>query len=140
MTINKFLFITAAAIGLVACEPNKNTTKNTNENGPYQCIAANITVGGKPMPVLIEWNAQTGVARFLDSAIFTSKSNGAQRTVVGWVPLGELNQVIQEVLKREQQQQQQHQKVVNAVTMPSGAAAPTPGAPAVETHAVKSNK
>ncbi len=122
----------------MACQPKHAKTPTTADNGTYQCIAATISVAGKPMTVLVEWNTQTGVARLLDSAVFTSKTNGTQTSLIGWVPLGELNQVIQEVLLREQQQQQK------------AAAAPTPASvdPAttvvpsssVETHAVKSKK
>ncbi|MBX9742329.1 MAG: hypothetical protein K2W99_02140 [Chthoniobacterales bacterium] len=136
MMINKFLFVIGTVTALVACQPNK--PKATSENGTYQCINANITIAGKPTTVLIEWNSQTGTARLLDSAIFTSKTTGAQNVILGWVPLGELNQVIQEVLQRDQQQQK--------MTAPAPALLPSTPAPAltpslsVETHVVKPSK
>ncbi len=138
MNINKFLFVSVASIALIACQPKHPKAPTSADNGTYQCIAATITVAGKPMAALVEWNTQTGVARLLDSAVFTSKTAGTQSSLIGWVPLGELNQVIQEVLLREQQQQQ---KAASSVTPSlSDSAAMPVSTSSVETHAVKSKK
>lgn len=133
--INKFLFATTTAAVLIGCQPTRH--KTTSDNGMYQCINASITIGGKPTTVLVEWNTQTGVARFLDSAIFTSKTTGAQNAVLGWVPLGELNQVIQEVLHREQQQPT---TLAPTTTLPSSSSNVAPTPTSVETQVVKPKK
>lgn len=136
MVINKFLFVAMMLAVLTACQPN--THKPTSENGTYQCLNATITIAGKPTTVLIEWNTQTGVARLLDSAILTSKTTGAQNIALGWVPLGELRQVIQEVLQRDQQQQMSFPSVSPAPTNNTVSSAPANSS--VETHLVKPKK
>jgi len=115
MTFNKILFLIAVT-GLVACQPK--AVRQITNSGDFQCIAATITLGGKPVTSVVQWNTKTGMTRLLDSAVFTSKATGSQNTLVGWVPLGDLNVAVQELLNREQQVQQQR-RVAPPVAAPT---------------------
>lgn len=103
MKINK-LFLLVSAAALVACQPKK-----TNNDDSFQCIGATLTIGGKQVPSVIEWNTKTGAARVIDSTTLVSRS-GAQNTVIGWVPLTDLQNVVQEIIARNQAAQQQQQQ------------------------------
>jgi hypothetical protein len=107
--------VALALFGLSACQPRDS--KNSSANGPFQCIAATITIAGKPTTTVVEWNAVTGAARLLDSMVVTSKATGAQNIVVGWISLGDLQSTINEIVNRNQAQQPAPQK-----TLPAGAA------------------
>lgn len=134
MNINKFLFV-LALLFLASCQP-KNPN-STNSNGIYQCMTANIQLAGKPTTILVEWNMQTGEARFLDSAVLNSKATGTQTVLLGWMPLKELTQVIQEVLQRDQQQQQQRTLPPPPLSLSNAVAEPSPSP---ENHSLKQKK
>lgn len=85
---------------------------------PYECLSAKITVGTNAIDTVVRFNKVTGEAQLLNAASFASKATGAQGNVIGWVPLGDLRDAVQELLQREQAAQQQ-----------AGVAAP-PAAPA----------
>ncbi len=99
-----FVF-TLVSSAFVACQPRN--PKNGISEGPFQCISATIMVAGKPTTTVLEWNTKTGMARILDSMVVTSKATGSQNVVVGWVPLGDLQGAIQEIVSRNQAIQQQ---------------------------------
>lgn len=69
----------------------------TNEDGPPQYLLAfgKVTVGGKDVETAIQWNTKTGEARMLNAASFSDKSTGKEGNLVGWVPLIDLQQAIQ---------------------------------------------
>ncbi|MBM3857912.1 MAG: hypothetical protein FJ390_08155 [Verrucomicrobia bacterium] len=120
---NLFSFIAIPVViiaALTACQ--RNSSRDANSEGPFQCISATIMIAGKPTATVVQWNAKTGMARILDSMVVTSKATGAQNVVVGWIPLGDLQGAIQEIMSRNQQAMQQQ-------------VAPTPQAVAPEQEA-----
>ncbi|MCX6957196.1 MAG: hypothetical protein NT164_01455 [Verrucomicrobiae bacterium] len=130
---NKNLFyslvvLSLAACALAACQPR--ASKNGAGDGPFQCISATIMVAGKPTTTVVEWNEKTGMARILDSMVVTSKATGSQNVVIGWIPLGDLQGAIQEIVNRNQAMQQQAPPTAQSVT-PS-AVQETPAAPSTK--------
>ncbi len=120
-----FLVLVLAICGLAACQ--SRASKNGAGDGPFQCISATIMVAGKPTTTVLEWNEKTGMARILDSMVVTSKATGAQNVVIGWIPLGDLQSAIQEIVSRNQALQQQAPPVTqNAASAPPQEAAPAP--------------
>ena len=103
--LSLILILALTACALVACQPR--AAKNGAGDGPFQCISATIMVAGKPTTTVLEWNEKTGIARILDSMVVTSKATGAQNVVIGWIPLGDLQGAIQEIVNRNQAMQQQ---------------------------------
>ena len=107
---NKNFFSLTLVLALVACALaacQHSAPKNGSGDGPFQCISATIMVAGKPTTTVVEWNEKTGMARILDSMVVTSKATGAQNVVIGWIPLGDLQGAIQEIVNRNQAIQQQ---------------------------------
>lgn len=94
----------AIVVAFTACQRHSS---NEMRDGSFQCIAATIMIAGKPTTTVVEWNTKTGMARLLDSMIVTSKATGTQNVVVGWIPLGDLQGAIQEIVARNQTMQQQ---------------------------------
>lgn len=104
---NLFSFVVVPVViaaGVTACQPHSSKEMS---DGTFQCISATITIAGKPTTTVVEWNTKTGMTRLLDSMVVTSKATGAQNVVVGWVPLGDLQAAIQEIVSRNQAMQQQ---------------------------------
>jgi len=124
------LVLSLVACGFVACQPR--APKNGAGDGPFQCISATIMVAGKPTTTVVEWNEKTGMARILDSMVVTSKATGAQNIVIGWIPLGDLQGAIQEIVSRNQALQQQApsapQNVAPAASQEAPASASSPSA------------
>lgn len=115
LSVTSLLLLIASL--LAAC--HSRTSKDANaEGGSFQCISSTIMIAGKPTATVLEWNTKTGTARILDSMLVTSKATGAQNVVVGWIPLGDLQGAIQEIVTRNQalQQQQQAAPVVQQAT------------------------
>ncbi len=98
------LFVTAVA-ALTACQ--RHASRDLGNDGAFQCISATIMIAGKPTTTVVEWNTKTGMARILDSMVVTSKATGTQNVVIGWIPLGDLQNAIQEIVNRNQAAQQQ---------------------------------
>lgn len=122
------LVLSLAACALAACQ--KHTPKNGAGDGPFQCISATIMVAGKPTTTVLEWNEKTGMARILDSMVVTSKATGAQTIVIGWIPLGDLQGAIQEIVNRNQALQQQAPPAAQNVM--SSAVQETTAAPSIK--------
>lgn len=59
-----------------------------------QCIAAKVSIGDKQIDSVIQWNVVTGEARLLNAASFSDKSTGKQGSLIGWVPLVDLQQAL----------------------------------------------
>ncbi|OHE74811.1 MAG: hypothetical protein A3F67_06080 [Verrucomicrobia bacterium RIFCSPHIGHO2_12_FULL_41_10] len=123
---------------LTACQQKSATKANADDNN-FQCISATIMVGGKPITTVIQWNAKTGVTRLIDSVAMISKVTGAQNTLVGWVPLGDLNTAVQEAVAREQAVQQR-MGVSPALRAPVGNVAPATSAKPVSSVPGKGRK
>jgi hypothetical protein len=72
----------------------------------YQCIAAKITIADKQVDSVVQWNSKTGEARLLNAASFADKATGQQGNLIGWVPLVDLQQAVQNLASQIQAQQQ----------------------------------
>lgn len=83
------------AIILVACcLITAACKKEAPEQNSIQCIAAKVSIGDKQIDSVIQWNAVTGEARLLNAASFSDKSTGKQGSLIGWVPLVDLQQAL----------------------------------------------
>ena len=91
-----------ACIGLTACNDKTSTTV---EQPAFQCISAKITIADKQVDSVVQWNTKTGEARLLNAASFADKSTGQQGNLIGWVPLVDLQQAVQNLAQQIQSQQ-----------------------------------
>lgn len=105
----------ASALALAACSDKSPSVDVTA--APWECIAAEVTIGTNSIDTVVRFNKVTGEAQLLNAASFASKATGAQGNVIGWVPLGDLRSAVQELVQREQAAQQQ---------MPAATPEPTP--------------
>ena len=122
-TMNKpFLFSVASAscVFLAACDSKTGTTVDVTA-APWECIAAEVTIGTNSIDTVVRYNKVTGEAQLLNAASFASKATGAQGNVIGWVPLGDLRNAVQELVQREQAAQQQMPTAPAATPEPSPA-------------------
>ena len=71
----------------------------------FQCIAAKLTIGDKQVDSVVQWNAKTGEARLLNAASFADKATGQNGNLIGWVPLVDLQQAVQNLQAQMQAQQ-----------------------------------
>jgi len=124
--MNKALLLSmacASSVFLAACGQNSAPVVDVTA-APYECIAAKVTIGTNAIDTVVRYNKVNGEAQLLNAAAFASKATGAQGNIIGWVPLGDLKNAVQELMQREQAAQQQ------AGAMPQAApeATPTPAA------------
>jgi hypothetical protein len=91
-----------AASCLVLASCNKPAAK---EEASFQCISARITIADKQVDSVVQWNTKTGEARLLNAASFADKSTGQQGNLIGWVPLVDLQQAVQNLASQIQAQQ-----------------------------------
>lgn len=124
--MNKALLLSiagASSVFLAACGQNSAPVVDATA-APYECIAAKVTIGTNSIDTVVRYNKVNGEAQLLNAAAFASKATGAQGNIIGWVPLGDLKNAVQELMQREQAAQQQ------AGAMPQAApeATPTPAA------------
>lgn len=92
--------LAASCLALAGC--NKPAAK---EEAPFQCISAKITIADKQVDSVVQWNTKTGEARLLNAASFADKSTGQQGNLIGWVPLVDLQQAVQNLASQIQAQQ-----------------------------------
>ena len=105
----KFLttsLITASALALSLSVAKAETA--TNNGGTFQCIATKITIANKDVDSVVQWNTKTGEARLLNAASFADKATGQQGNLIGWVPLVDLQQAVQNLAQQIQAQQSAH--------------------------------
>lgn len=98
----KYIPLTLLAVislGLAACN------KPAPEQASFQCISAKITIADKQVDSVVQWNTKTGEARLLNAASFADKSTGQQGNLIGWVPLVDLQQAVQNLASQIQAQQ-----------------------------------
>jgi hypothetical protein len=98
--IKHSLIVATACLGLSACDKVA-----TAEQPSFQCISAKITIADKQVDSVVQWNTKTGEARLLNAASFADKSTGQQGNLIGWVPLVDLQQAVQNLASQIQQQQ-----------------------------------
>lgn len=87
------------SLGLAACG------EKPAEQASFQCISAKITIADKQVDSVVQWNTKTGEARLLNAASFADKSTGQQGNLIGWVPLVDLQQAVQNLASQIQAQQ-----------------------------------
>jgi len=95
-----FSILAASALALTACNE-----KPAAEQPTFQCISAKITIADKQVDSVVQWNTKTGEARLLNAASFADKSTGQQGNLIGWVPLVDLQQAVQNLAQQIQAQQ-----------------------------------
>ena len=99
----KFIKISLLASALVAAAVS--TSQAAEDSGSFQCIATKITIADKQVDSVVMWNTKTGEARLLNAASFADKSTGQQGNLIGWVPLTDLQQAVQNLASQIQAQQ-----------------------------------
>jgi hypothetical protein len=94
--------------GLRASEPMEPTTAaaSTGAKEGFQVAFGNITIGDKVVATAIQWNTKTGEARLLNAASFADKESGQKGNLIGWVPLVDLQQAVQNLSKQIKSQKQ----------------------------------
>jgi hypothetical protein len=92
--------LTLATLTLVGCNE-----KPVAEQPAFQCISAKITIADKQVDSVVIWNSKTGEARLLNAASFADKATGQQGNLIGWVPLVDLQQAVQNLAQQIQAQQ-----------------------------------
>jgi hypothetical protein len=117
-----FSVASASCVFLAACDSKTGTTVDVTA-APWECIAAEVTIGTNSIDTVVRYNKVTGEAQLLNAASFASKATGAQGNVIGWVPLGDLRTAVQELVQREQSAQQQ----MPAASAPAATPEPSPG-------------
>jgi hypothetical protein len=93
-------FLAAVLLSLTACN------EKSSEQPTFQCISAKITIADKQVDSVIQWNTKTGDARLLNAASFADKSTGQQGNLIGWVPLVDLQQAVQNLASQIKAQQE----------------------------------
>lgn len=100
------VFAAASVIFLSGCSDQSASVVDVTA-APYECVAAKVTIGTNSIDTVVRFNKVTGEAQLLNAASFASKATGAQGNIIGWVPLGDLKNAVQELMQREQAAQQQ---------------------------------
>jgi hypothetical protein len=98
---------------------------------PFECVSTKLTIGTNTVDTVVRYNKFNGEAQLLNAASFASKATGAQGNIIGWVPLGDLKNAVEELVQREQAAQQQSQTqntTESATTSAPAAPAATPDA------------
>ena len=95
--------LAASALALTISAAKAETA--TNDAGTFQCIATKVTIANKDVDSVVQWNTKTGEARLLNAASFADKATGQQGNLIGWVPLTDLQQAVQNLAQQIQAQQ-----------------------------------
>jgi len=128
--ITPSLLLVVATLSLVACKEQtveeqqalikETVTEQLAAQSVFQCIPAKLTIGEKQVDSVVQWNTKTGEARLLNAASFADKSTGQQGNLIGWVPLVDLNQAVQNLAAQIQSRQ------TNKAATPASTPASTP--------------
>jgi len=100
------LIAAGSAILLPSCTDQSSSAVDVTA-APWECIAAKVTIGTNAIDTVVRYNKVNGEAQLLNAASFASKATGAQGNIIGWVPLGDLKNAVEELVQREQAAQQQ---------------------------------
>ena len=100
------VFAAASVIFLSGCSDQSSPVDDVTA-APWECISAKVTIGTNAIDTVVRFNKVNGEAQLLNAAAFASKATGAQGNIIGWVPLGDLKNAVQELMAREQAAQQQ---------------------------------
>ncbi len=102
MKLSSITILAAASLVLAGCNEKSTTAV---EPPTFQCISAKITIADKQVDSVVQWNTKTGEARLLNAASFADKSTGQNGNLIGWVPLVDLQQAVQNLAQQIQAQQ-----------------------------------
>lgn len=102
MKYTSITLLATASLMLAACN-DKSTT--AVEQPTFQCISTKITIADKQVDSVVQWNTKTGEARLLNAASFADKATGQNGNLIGWVPLVDLQQAVQNLAQQIQAQQ-----------------------------------
>ena len=102
MKYTSITLLAAASLILAACSPKGTTVA---DQPTFQCISAKITIADKQVDSVVQWNTKTGEARLLNAASFADKATGQNGNLIGWVPLVDLQQAVQNLAQQIQAQQ-----------------------------------
>lgn len=105
MKFVKTSLLAACCFGIALSVAKADTTPAVEDAGTFQCIATKITIANKDVDSVVQWNTKTGEARLLNAASFADKSTGQQGNLIGWVPLVNLQQAVQNLAAQIQAQQ-----------------------------------
>jgi hypothetical protein len=105
MYLQKAAVVVLSATVLAGCTDHKTPIVDGTA-APWECIAAKVTIGTNSIDTVVRYNKINGEAQLLNAASFASTATGAQGNVIGWVPLGDLRNAVEELVKREQVAQQ----------------------------------
>jgi len=125
-TISFLMKLSYPSFALVLCTLALGACNKPQDSQPvaeqvtWQAIAAKLTIADKQVDSVVEWNTKTGEARLLNAASFADKSTGQQGNLIGWVPLTDLNQAVQNLAAQIQAQQ------ANKAAAPTATPASTP--------------
>lgn len=97
----------------------RDASAASSEEPLFQCISAKITIADKQVDSVVQWNTKTGEARLLNAASFADKSSGQQGNLIGWVPLVDLQQAVQNLASQIQAQQNAAKGDTNSSVTPS---------------------
>ncbi len=95
-----------------APEPSDKTAAASAQE--FQLAFGKVTIGDKEVSTAIEWNTRTGEARMLNAASFSDKKTGQQGNIIGWVPVVDLQQAVQNLASQIQKQQAEPSKQTNS--------------------------
>jgi len=108
MKFFKTSLLSVSCLGIALSVANADTTPAapaTDDAGTFQCIATKITIANKDVDSVVQWNTKTGEARLLNAASFADKATGQNGNLIGWVPLVNLQQAVQNLASQIQAQQ-----------------------------------
>jgi hypothetical protein len=80
------IILTACCLILAACG------RKMPEKPSIECMPAKVSVGEKQIETVVQWNTRTGEARLLNAAPMSDQSTGKQGSLIGWVPVVDLQQ------------------------------------------------
>jgi hypothetical protein len=102
MKISRYVLLSIFACASLSACAKKVAVE---DQGAFHCVSVVITIADKQVNSVVEWNSKTGEARLLNAASFADKSTGQQGNLIGWVPLTDLQQAVQNLASQIQSQQ-----------------------------------
>jgi hypothetical protein len=116
MRFIKSSLLAASFLGIALSVAKADTAPAAGDAGTFQCIATKITIANKDVDSVVQWNTKTGEARLLNAASFADKATGQNGNLIGWVPLVNLQQAVQNLASQIQAQQAAAAKAVPSST------------------------
>ena len=127
LTLSTALAQTSAKTPAAQSDIKKDSLAGTPIPSPEKTAAAQpefllafgkVTIADKEVETAIQWNTKTGEARMLNAASFADKGTGQQGNLIGWVPLVDLQQAVQNLAAQIEAKKQEAAPVTNATATP----------------------